>query len=74
MSTNSIRPQQPLPLHWPQWSAQDLADAVPRRVSELITPELMDFGAGSEAANGVALSPWAFDWRRREEPSGFRVR
>ncbi|GAB3359822.1 hypothetical protein [Lysobacter tyrosinilyticus] len=57
------------------WSAQDLADAIPRRLSDLITPELMRFERKDEAANGVALAPWAFDWRRhdRDEPL-FRVR
>jgi hypothetical protein len=70
MNTKSPYPQAPLP----QWSSQDLADAVPRRLSDLITPALMHFGTGNAAANGVALSPWAFDWRRRDELSTFRVR
>ena len=67
MSTIPTYPQ-------PQWSSQDLADAAPRRLSDLITAELMHFGADTQAANGVALSPWAFDWRRRDELSTFRVR
>jgi hypothetical protein len=71
MSTESLYPQHPFPQNW---SAQDLADAVSRRLSDLITPELMHFGSGDEAANSVALSPWAFDWRRRDELSAFRVR
>jgi hypothetical protein len=58
----------------PQWSSQDLADAVPQRLSDLITPALLDFGAGNAAANGLALSPWAFEWRRRADLSAFRVR
>lgn len=76
MSTKS-----PYPLHaFPRnWSAQDLTNAVPRKLSEQMTPALMNFGRDSEASNSVALSPWAFDWRqggyldRREHPA-FRVR
>lgn len=70
MNTKPPSPQAPLP----QWSSQALADAVPHRLSDLITPELMHFGAGNTAANGMALSPWAFDWRRRCDLSVFRVR
>jgi hypothetical protein len=58
----------------PPWSSQELADAVPRRLSALVTPELVQFGATRDAANGLALSPWAFDWRRRDDLSAFRVR
>ncbi|MFC5571070.1 hypothetical protein ACFPN1_13470 [Lysobacter yangpyeongensis] len=66
MNTQSLHPQ-------PHWSSQDLADAVPRRLSELFAPVLMTFD-GADAANGIALSPWAFDWRRREVFTDFRVR
>ncbi|GAB3097271.1 hypothetical protein [Lysobacter terrae] len=57
----------------PQWSSQDLVDAVPQRLSDLISPELLRF-PDLHAANGVALSPWAFDWRRRDDFNAFRVR
>jgi hypothetical protein len=76
MSNKSTYPQHSFPQHW---SSQDLADAVPQRLSELMTQELGQFDARTDAANGVALSPWAFDWRRRDylrdtAPSPFRVR
>ncbi|GAB3380617.1 hypothetical protein [Lysobacter fragariae] len=77
MNTDRTSPRTPL---FPSnWTAQDLVDAVPRRVSELMTPELMDFDRDVEAANSVALSAWAFDWRRRDylrgsDLHGFQVR
>jgi len=71
MIMKSTYPQHPFPQNW---SAQELTDAVSRRLSDLITPELMHFGSGDDAANGAVLSPWAFDWRRRDELSAFRVR
>ncbi|QNP41632.1 hypothetical protein [Lysobacter solisilvae (ex Woo and Kim 2020)] len=72
---NTKSPQPPSPAAFaPQWTSQELADAVPRPLSELITPALVQFAAAREAANGVALSPWAFDWRRRDDLPAFRVR
>ena len=47
---------------------------MPRRLSALVTPKLVQFGATRDAPNGLALSPWAFDWRRRDDLSAFRVR
>ena len=64
MSINSLYPTHSFPQNW---SSQDLADAMPRRLSELMTPELMRFGRDHNAANGIALSPWAFNWRRRDD-------
>jgi len=71
MSTKSTYPQHAFPQNW---SSQELADAIPLRLSELITPALLRFGSDDEAANHIALSPWAFDWRRRDELTAFRVR
>ena len=76
MSTKSMYPPHSFPQNW---SSQDLADAMPQRLSELMTQELVQFEKRSEAANCAALSPLAFDWRRRDylrdiAHSAFRVR
>ena len=57
----------------PQWSSQDLADAVPQRLSALMTPELLRFPAELKAANGLVPAR-AFAWRRRDDFVAFRVR
>ena len=58
----------------PQWSSQDLADAFPQRLSELMTPELLRFPADVKAANNATSPARAFAWRRREDFTAFRVR
>ena len=58
------------------WTPQDLANAVPLRLSELVT-----FDAGdADAANAVASAPMRRDWRQRsylqtaELPAFIRIR
>jgi hypothetical protein len=68
------------PFHgFPQnWSAMDLADAVPLRLSERIHLGLVEF-AVPVAANNPFAAPTTRDWRRRGyvrsgELAAFRVR
>lgn len=60
------------------WSALDLADAVPLRLSERITLGLVEFNP-PVAANGPFAARNTRDWRRRgyvggAELTAFRVR
>ncbi|HEU0307174.1 MAG TPA: hypothetical protein VFR30_09435 [Lysobacter sp.] len=81
MSTHSPYPNHSFPQNW---SALDLADAVPLRVSELVTLGLVEIGSVDiarpfVAANSPFATPAARDWRRRGYVSGpdlasFRVR
>ena len=72
-----------------QWSALDLADAVPLRLSEMVTLGLveiglveiglMDIARPMVAANSPFAAPARRDWRRRgyvasADLSSFRVR
>lgn len=74
-SADAAYPQHAFPQ---QWSALDLADAVPLRLSERITLGLVEFSA-PVAANGLFAAPTTRDWRRRgyvggSELTSFRVR
>jgi len=59
------------------WSALDLADAVPLRLSERMSLGLIEFGAPL-AANGPFAAPTTCRWRRGytagAELTSFRVR
>ncbi|MFC5576799.1 hypothetical protein ACFPOA_02070 [Lysobacter niabensis] len=67
-----------------QWSALDLADAVPLRLSEMVTLGLVEIGLVEiarplAAANSPFATPATRDWRRRgyvasTDLSSFRVR
>ena len=76
MSTYSAYPPHSFPQHW---SALDLADAVPLRLSERITLGLVEFAAAPVAANNPFVAPTTRNWRRRDyaaspELNAFRVR
>jgi hypothetical protein len=77
MSLYSTYPTHSFPQNW---SALDLADAVPLRLSERITLGLVEFAPAHDAANNpFALPSSSRDWRRRgyvgsPELSSFRVR
>ena len=69
-------PQHAFPQHW---SALDLADAVPLRLSELVTFGLVEIARPLAAANSPFATPTTRDWRRRgyvasSDLSSFRVR
>ena len=62
-----------------QWSALDLADAVPLRLSEMVTLGLVDMARPLVAANSPFATTTTRDWRRRgyvasSDLSAFRVR
>jgi hypothetical protein len=75
-STPATYPQHAFPQ---QWSALDLADAVPLRLSEMVTLGLVDITRPLAAANSPFATPATRDWRRRgyvasADLSSFRVR
>lgn len=75
MNTYSAYPSHSFPQNW---SALDLADAVPLRLSERLTLGLVEFGAPT-AANGPFVAPTTRGWRRRgyagsSDMTSFRVR
>ena len=62
-----------------QWSALDLADAVPLRLFEMVTFGLVDMARPLVAADSPCATATARDWRRRgyvasSDLSAFRVR
>lgn len=76
MNTHSGYPNHSFPQNW---SALDLADAVPLRVSERVALGLVEIARPLVAANSPFATPAARDWRRRGYVSGadlasFRVR
>lgn len=77
MSLYSAYPTHSFPQNW---SALDLADAVPLRLSERITLGLVEFASAHDAANNpFSTAPTSRDWRRRgyvgsPELNSFRVR
>ena len=75
MSTHSGYPRHSFPRNW---SALDLADAVPLRLSERITLGLVEFSAIGAANGPFAPASNTRDWRRgyagSAELNSFRVR
>ena len=74
MNTHSAYPSHSFPRNW---SALDLADAVPLRLSERLTLGLVEFAAPT-AANGPFAAPASSKWRRgyagSSDLTSFRVR
>ena len=75
-STTSAYPSHDFPRNW---SALDLADAIPLRLSERIALGLVAFADTPSAANSPFALPAARPWRRRylrsaELPAFVRVR
>ena len=74
--SQSDYPNHSFPQHW---SALDLADAVPLRLSEKVSLGLVEFTSFA-AANNPFAAPTTRDWRRRgyvagaELPAFIRVR
>jgi len=75
MSTDSAYPRHSFPQNW---SALDLADAVPLRLSERIALGLIEFSPAPVAANNPFIVPAPRGWRRgyagSNELPDFRVR
>ncbi|MFC5571071.1 hypothetical protein ACFPN1_13475 [Lysobacter yangpyeongensis] len=74
--SHSAYPVHGFPRHW---SALDLADAVPLKLSERITLGLVEFATTTGAANSLFAMPAPRNWRRgylrsAELPAFVRVR
>ena len=74
--SNPLYPAHPFPRNW---SALDLADAVPLRLSERIKLGLVEFKPATAAANSPFALPATRQWRRNylrsaELPAFVRVR
>ncbi|GAB3359826.1 hypothetical protein [Lysobacter tyrosinilyticus] len=66
----ALRPDTTLPAYpaheFPRnWSALDLADAIPLRLSERIKLGLVDLDGAPDTANGPFAAPAAPQWRHR---------
>ena len=75
MSTYAAYPRHSFPRNW---SALDLADAMPLRLSERITLGLVDFSVAPAATNNpfaaAGTRGWHHGYTARAEHSAFRVR